>query len=175
MGHAGVQASSRGSRPRRAAVVGRSVALRHPHARSRADAETFFKGRIATFDVGAIAKIRSGAIRVIDGNVRLLEGFAENGVLLGGSAVPFDNVILATGFEPRIEEFIADAELLGPVHQWDRYPLTDNRCRSRIHPSIFFPGFDRTPLGGHSLGRWGWEVGERIAEALRSETVAQLG
>ncbi len=137
-------------------------------------AETFFKGRIATFDVGAIAQIRSGAIRVIDGNVRPLEGFTENGVQLGGSVVPFDDVILATGFEPRVEEFIADTELLGRVHQWDRYPLTDYRCRSRIHPSIFFPGFDRNPLGGHSLGRWGWEVGERIAESLRGETLGPV-
>jgi hypothetical protein len=31
--------------------------------------------------------------------------------------------------------------------------LIDGRSRSRVDPSIFFPGFDRTPLGGHSLGR----------------------
>ena len=126
-------------------------------------AETFHKGRIATFDQGTIRRIRSGAIRVIDGNVRRLDGFTGEGVRLGDQVVPLDDVILATGFEPRLEEFIADPELLGPALQWERYPLTDGRCRSRIHPSIFFPGFDRTPLGGHSLGRWGWEVGQRIA------------
>ena len=85
----------------------------------------------------------------------------------GGGAEPFDDVILATGFEPRLEEFLDVPELLGPVLWWKSHPLTDGRSRSTVHPSIFFPGFDRTPLGGQSLGRWGFEVGERIAEALR--------
>jgi hypothetical protein len=128
--------------------------------------ETFQAGRIPTFDQGAIEKIRSGAIRVIDGNARPIEGFAEEGVRFGDCAEPFDAVILATGFEPRLEDFMADREVLGPVQQWKSWPLTDGRARSRVYPSLFFPGFDRTPLGGHSLGRWGWEVGERIAEAL---------
>ena len=130
-------------------------------------AELFFKGRIATFDQGAIPKIRSGEIRVIDGNRRPIEGFVEEGIRFGDGAEPFDDVILATGFEPRLEDFIADGELLGPVRWWKSYPLTDGRCRSRVYPSIFFPGFDQTPLGGHSLGRWGYEVAERIAEGLR--------
>ena len=129
-------------------------------------AETFFKGRIATFDQGAIAKIRSGEIRVIDGNRRPIESFAKAGVRFGDGVEPFDDVILATGFEPRLEEFLADPELLGPVLWWKAYPLTDGRSRSCVYPSIFFPGFDRSPLGGNGLGRWGFEAGERIAEAL---------
>jgi cation diffusion facilitator CzcD-associated flavoprotein CzcO len=129
-------------------------------------AETFLRGRIPTFDVGAIAKIRSGAIRVIDGNARPIAGFEEAGVRLGETAERFDDVILATGFDPGLGEFIADAELLGPVRWHPLLPLTDGRCRSRVHPSIFFPGFDVTPLGGISLGYWGREVGTRMAEAL---------
>jgi indole-3-pyruvate monooxygenase len=130
-------------------------------------AELAETGRIPTFDQGAIAKIRSGAIRVIDGNRRPIESFTEAGIRFGDGDEPFDDVVFATGFEPGLEEFLDVPELLGPVLWWKSYPLTDGRSRSRIHPSIFFPGFDRTPLGGHSLGRWGWEVGERIAEALR--------
>jgi indole-3-pyruvate monooxygenase len=130
-------------------------------------AETLLAGRITTFDQGAIARIRRGDIRIIDGNQHPLHGFSAAGVHLGETEARFDDVILATGFEPRVEDFIADSELLGPGHNFARYPLTDGRCRSRIHPSIFFPGFDRSPLGGHSLGRWGWEVGETIAAALR--------
>jgi hypothetical protein len=128
--------------------------------------ELYHAGRIPTFDQGAIPKIRSGAIRVIDGNRRPIECFTEEGVRFGDGAERFDDVVLATGFEAGLEEFIADRELLGPVLFWKSHPLTDGRSRSRIHPSLFFPGFDRTPLGGVSLGRWGWEVGERIAEAL---------
>jgi indole-3-pyruvate monooxygenase len=129
-------------------------------------AETFLRGRIPTFDVGAIRSIRSGAIRVIDGNQRPIEAFCEEGVRFGDAAERFDAVVLATGFEPALDEFIADRELLGPVRWHPLLPLTDGRSRSRIHPSIFFPGFDPTPLGGVSLGYWGAEVGERIAEAL---------
>ena len=108
----------------------------------------------------------SGAIRVLDGNERPLEGLAEDGARLGGRVEPFDDVVLATGFEPGLEEFVDVPALLGPALWWKRHPLTDGRCRSRVHPTVFFPGFDRTPLGGLSLGRWGWEVGERMAEAL---------
>jgi indole-3-pyruvate monooxygenase len=131
-------------------------------------AETLLSGRITTFDQGAIARIRRGDIRIIDGTQHPLHGFSAGGVRLGDSEAHFDDVILATGFEPRVEDFIADAELLGPGHNYERYPLTNGRCRSRVHPSIFLPGFDRSPLGGHSLGRWGWEVGEAIAAALQS-------
>ncbi len=132
--------------------------------------ETFRKGRIPTFDQGAIPLIRRGAIRVIDGNLRPIDAFEEKGVRLGGEVVRFDDVILATGFEPRLEEFIADPELLGPVRWAPLLPLTDGRTRSRVHPSIFFPGFDVSPLGGISLGRFGWEAGERIADALGRST-----
>jgi indole-3-pyruvate monooxygenase len=128
--------------------------------------ETFHKGRIPTFDQGAIPKIRSGAIRVIDGNQRPLEAFEEEAVRLGGERARYDDVVLATGFEPRLEEFVADAELLGTVRGSALRPLTDGRTRSRVHPSIYFPGFDVTPLGGVSLGRFGWEAGERIAASL---------
>jgi indole-3-pyruvate monooxygenase len=41
-------------------------------------AELAHAGRIPTFDQGAIPKIRSGAIRVIDGNASLLQGCATN-------------------------------------------------------------------------------------------------
>ena len=129
-------------------------------------AQTFLRGRIPTFDVGAIREIRSGAIRVIDGNARPIERFDEEGVRFAGELERFDAVVFATGFDPALDEFIADGELLGPVRWHSRLPLTDSRSRSRVYPSIFFPGFDTTPLGGVSLGYWGHEVGERIAGAL---------
>jgi len=129
--------------------------------------ETALYGRIPTFDVGAMKYIRNRRIEVIDGNARLIRCFAEGGVELGDRVEHFDVVIFATGFHPGLEEFIADKELLGASRNFAaNFPLTDNRCRSRIDPSMFFPGFDPTPIGGLSLGRWGWEVGERIADEL---------
>ncbi|MEX2207079.1 MAG: NAD(P)/FAD-dependent oxidoreductase [Myxococcota bacterium] len=128
--------------------------------------ETFLNGRIPVFDIGAIGAIRRGAIRIIDGNERPIESFTEKGVCFRGGEEAFDAVILATGFEPRLDEFIAARELLG-TGRWGRLmPVTDGRSRSTVHPSVWFPGFDITPNGGWSLGPWGWEAGEAIAEQL---------
>jgi indole-3-pyruvate monooxygenase len=128
--------------------------------------ETFTNGRIPVYDVGTADAIRNGRIRVIDGNARPIEGFECDGVRLGGARERFDVVILATGFQPKLEDFMADARLLGPVRWLARSALTDGRCRSTVTPSLFFPGFDPTPIGGFSLGRWGFEVGAKIADAL---------
>jgi indole-3-pyruvate monooxygenase len=129
--------------------------------------EVYATGRIPVFDVGAIRAIRKGTIRIIDGNARPIERFTEKGVRFRDGERPFDAVVLATGFEPRLEEFVAP-ELLG-VGRWGKLlPITDRRSRSTVHPSAFFPGFDVSVNGGHSLGLWGWECGEKIAAELRS-------
>jgi hypothetical protein len=133
-------------------------------------AETSLRGRVPTLDVGAIAKIRSGAIRGIDGDARPIAGFEAAGVRRGAAVLPCDAVILGTGFDPGLGDFMADAELLGAVRWHPLRPKTDGRCRSTVHPSIFFPGFDPTPLGGISLGYWGSEVGSRIAEGLAARS-----
>lgn len=135
--------------------------------------ETFTNGRIPVFDVGTIREIRRGRIEVIDGNVRALESFEPNGMRFTDGVEPFDDVILATGFEPRLEEFVHLPELLGSVRWHETYPLTDGRSRSRVVSSIFFPGFDPAVNGGLSLGRWGWEAGERIAEEFLGGGVAR--
>lgn len=130
--------------------------------------ETSRYGRIPVLDQGAIRRIRSGAIRIIDGNVRPIEGFTRDGVRCAGGAEKYDAVIVAAGFAPQLESFLDDhAALLGPV-RWHRLaPLTDGRSRSRVYPSAFFPGFDPSVNGGLSLGRWGWEAGEKIASEGR--------
>jgi cation diffusion facilitator CzcD-associated flavoprotein CzcO len=129
--------------------------------------EQYANGRIPTFDVGAIPAIRSGKLQVIDGNVREIEAVGEGGVRFSDGIEPFDAVILGTGFKPRLEDFLDDADkMTGPVRWHARSALTDGRCRSTVFPSAFFPGFDPTVLGGLSLGRWGVEVGDRIADEL---------
>jgi len=129
--------------------------------------QTYRLGRIAVFDVGAIPEIERGRIEIVDGTVRPIDGFTPGGVVLGGREELLDAVVLATGFRPGLDEFLADGELLGPVRYQPVYPLTDGRGRSRVYPSIFFPGFDPAVAFGLSLGRWGWEIGERIAASLR--------
>jgi putative flavoprotein involved in K+ transport len=125
-----------------------------------------YEHRLPVMDVGAIPRIRDGRIRVIDGNVRPIRGFTPAGVALGDREERFDEVVLATGYEPGLEQLLGDTELLAPRHGHPHWPVTNGRCRSRVRPSVFFPGFDPTPLGGISLGRWGWEVGDVIASEL---------
>ena len=128
--------------------------------------DTYLNNRIPTFDQGTISAIKRGDVRVIDGNERPINGFVSDGVELGDRVETFDDVILATGYEPGLEEFIAEETLLAPALGYAAYPRTDGRCRSSVDPTLFFPGFDRTPLGGFSLGRWGWEIADVMAAAL---------
>jgi hypothetical protein len=75
-------------------------------------------------------------------------------------------VILATRFRASLDFLDEPERLLAPDE--DRglvLPFTDGRCRSAIEPTLFFPGFDLSAIGGFSLGRWGWEIGRIIARA----------
>jgi indole-3-pyruvate monooxygenase len=141
----------------RDAVTGRFSAdlgrfgIRKPRVGPQEDAMR--NGRIAVFDVGTISAIRAGRIHVIDGVARPLEGFTATGVQLSGRDERFDSVIFATGYEPNLEAFLSHPEMLGRVRWWRSAPLTDGRSRSRVYPTAFFPGFDITANGGHSLAR----------------------
>lgn len=129
--------------------------------------DMMYSHRIPVMDVGAVGAIRDGSIRVIDGNARDLVELTSGGVRFGDGEERFDDVILATGYEPGLGHLLADADLTRSAYGCAHWPVTDGRCRSTVRPSMFFPGFDVTPLGGVSLGRWGWEIGDRIAEAVR--------
>ena len=121
------------------------------------------------------AAIRARRIHVIDGNVHPITGFTRHGVRLGHRDEAFGTVLFCTGYEPRLEEFLAEPEMLAPVRWWRSAPLTDGRSRSRVYPSAFFPGFDVSVNGGHSLGLWGWEAGESIAAALHASPMSGAG
>ncbi len=120
--------------------------------------------RVPVIDQGAAPLMRSGDIEVIKD--RLVE-FTPRGVQLAThGAREFDAVILATGFEPGLEEFVP-AELLTRVPSHGRlFPKTDSRCASTVYDDIYFVGFDHSLMSGLSLGLWGFEVGEKIATAL---------
>lgn len=130
--------------------------------------EMMVKNRVPVFDQGTIPLIQNGTIRIIDGNIRPIRKFTPTGVLLGEEDEPYDAVILATGFKP-VLDFLENDNLI----EWDdekkmNLPVTDGRCCSTVEPSLYFPGFDITAIGGYSLGRWGWEIGEKIYSELNS-------
>ena len=136
---------------------------------ARSPAEEMYRyGRVPWFDVGTVAAIEAGSIAVINGNERPLATLTAAGAQLGASEEPFDAVILGTGFQPGLDEFIADTQglLAERPETGQLYPITDGRCASAVEPTLFFPGFDLNGNGGLSLGLWGFEVADRMAGAL---------
>jgi indole-3-pyruvate monooxygenase len=127
--------------------------------------EMLVKGRVPVFDQGALPLIRQGKIKIIDGNAYPIRRLTTTGAQLGDAETAFDSVILATGFKPGLDEFLEDHPRLVAWDEQRRQhlPITDGRCRSTVEPTLFFPGFDLSATGGFSLGRWGWEVGQKIA------------
>lgn len=128
-------------------------------------------GRIGTFDQGAIQMIGDGRIMVRNGK---LVRFSEDGACLGdGTAIPADVVVLATGFQPRLEEFFEEPDLFLQANQEGKgtgtsflTPRTDTRGRSTVDSSLFFVGFDQAVNGGLAMGFWGWSCGFLISQGL---------
>lgn len=129
------------------------------------------EGRIGTFDQGAIDLIRARKIVVRKGHVVRFAG--SEVVLSDGSCVAATAVVLATGFQPKLEEFLHEPERFLERNQEGKgcglgylTPKTDGRCRSTVDDSIFFVGFDQAVNGGFSMGFWGWSCGFLVAKAL---------
>ncbi len=112
-------------------------------------------GRVPLIDVGTLALIRQGHVRVVPG----IEGFGEREVrFVDGQQLPFDAVVLATGYRARLDRFLEDADT-----------LTDDRGYPRWHgvagpvPGLYFCGF-ANPVSG-ALRESGIEA-RRIARSI---------
>jgi cation diffusion facilitator CzcD-associated flavoprotein CzcO len=114
------------------------------------------QGRIPLIDIGTVALIKQGKIRVVPGP----RAYTATGVVLtDGRELPADLVVLATGYRPGLDAFLEGAA-----------DLVDERGYPRWHgaavpgaPGLYFLGF-RNPLTGalHDIAR----EAERIAAAL---------
>jgi indole-3-pyruvate monooxygenase len=112
-------------------------------------------GRIPLIDIGTIARIRSGRIRV-RGDVRALtEGGAT---FVDGGESAYDAIVLATGFRPRLEAFLPRAA-----------EVLDDRGYPRLSggetalPGLYFVGFHMGQAG--HLRQIGIEA-RRVSEAI---------
>ena len=114
--------------------------------------------RIPLIDIGTIAAIRRGAIRVRPG-IERLEGsrihFAD------GRSEAFDAVVLATGFRPSFDRFLEGAgDALGP----DGVPLVSGDVTAV--PGLFFCGFHVSPTGMlRAIGAEARRIARRIGGA----------
>ncbi|HEY1942622.1 MAG TPA: NAD(P)/FAD-dependent oxidoreductase [Roseiarcus sp.] len=111
-------------------------------------------GRVPLLDVGTVAKIRAGAIKVRGAIDRLTP---EGVVFSRTGPEAFDAIILATGFRPDLSALLPDAR---GVLNADGQPLVSGRPTAE--PGLFFCGA-KTPATGQ-LREIGIEA-ERIAAA----------
>lgn len=96
-------------------------------------------GRIPLLDIGTLARIRDGSIKVRGGIAR----FTEDGVTFADRATErFDAVILATGFRPDLRALLPDAPDAFDAHG---LPLVAGHTTSE--PGLFFCGQRVVPTG----------------------------
>ncbi|MEO7243127.1 MAG: NAD(P)/FAD-dependent oxidoreductase, partial [Variovorax sp.] len=117
------------------------------------------RGRTPVIDVGTVAKIRSGAIRVHPGIERLTENGA---VFTDGSAAQFDVLLAATGYRSGIEAFFTDVQV--PV---DASGLPTSVIGEGALAGVYFVGFDTHQPGGllRSIGLQAHAVAQHISGA----------
>lgn len=136
--------------------------VRGPRARIELEA------RIPLIDVGTIALIKRGEIAVHPGIAR----FSEEGVVFAdGRAERFDAVILATGYQPRVDEFVTGA---AAVLDAEGAPLSSG-CESAM-PGLYFCGFRVTPTGMlREIAHEAHRISLAIARKAQSQVSADPG
>lgn len=97
------------------------------------------QGRVPILDVGTIAKIKEGKIRVVPA---IQEVFSTRVGFTDGQRLPFDVIILATGYTPGldrvIEGFESIADARGRPHRFGE---------ETVIPGLYFVGFKNPPTG----------------------------
>lgn len=115
-------------------------------------------GRIPILDIGTIAQVRAGWIRVMPG---VQEVLTDRVRFADGHTEAFDAIILATGYRPGLDRFIGGFD-----------SLSDERGRPRRFgeetglPGLFFVGFRNPPTG--ALREIAIEA-PRVAAAIRAQ------
>lgn len=111
--------------------------------------------RVPLIDVGTVALIKQNKIRVVPGITR----FTGTGVVFeDGRELPFDVVVLATGYRTGIDEFLDGA-----------HEVLDGRGHPRVYgaeaaPGLYFVGY-RNPITGqlHDIALEAQRVADHIA------------
>ena len=111
-------------------------------------------GRVPLIDIGTLAKIRDGSIKLRGG----IDRFTPDGVVFTDArAEAFDEVILATGFRPDLRRLMPD---VAGVFDQHGMPLVTGRATAA--PGLYFCGQITVPTG--QLREIGIEA-QRIADS----------
>lgn len=98
-------------------------------------------GQTPVIDLGTVARIKSGDIKVIPG----MEHFTPRGALFkNGEEYEFDSVILATGYRAHLEDFIPNVRTA--LNELDGLPRSP--IGTAEFEGMYFIGFDNYKPGG---------------------------
>jgi cation diffusion facilitator CzcD-associated flavoprotein CzcO len=113
-------------------------------------------GRVPLIDVGTLAKIRDGSIRISGGIDRL----TQDGVVFDdATSATFDAIILATGFRPDLRQLLP-----GETDVFDGHGMPRVTGRLTSAPGLYFCGQITSPTG--QLREIALEA-QRIADSAR--------
>jgi cation diffusion facilitator CzcD-associated flavoprotein CzcO len=113
--------------------------------------------RVPLLDVGTLARIRDGTIKVRGG----IDRFTSDGVVFSDTpAETFDCIILATGFRPDLRRLLPEAKGV-----FDRHGMPLATGRATLEPGLLFCGLIASPTG--QLREIGIEA-QRIARLVKS-------
>ena len=116
------------------------------------------RSRVPMLDVGTIALIKSGEIKVYPG-IERLEG--QEVVFTDGQRLAADALVLATGYRPQVQAFLADADA---VLDAQGTPLCSGQATALA--GLYFCGFYVSPAG--MFREMGMEA-KRIAAAIAAQ------
>ncbi|CAM0947660.1 unnamed protein product [Alopecurus aequalis] len=102
------------------------------------------RGRTPVLDIGALEKIRAGEIAVVPGVKRFMAGGAE---MADGSFVAADAVVLATGYQSNVPQWLKGSDLFSG----EGYPKAGFPEGWKGESGLYSVGFTRRGLAGVAL------------------------
>lgn len=117
------------------------------------------EGKTPVIDVGTVARIKKGDIQIYPGIQTLLHGGVR---FTDGTEHPFDAVLLATGYDPALNELFPNTAL--PL---DRRGMPTEVVGEGALAGVYFVGFDVRQPGGllRAIAGQAQQVADHIAQA----------
>ena len=121
------------------------------------------EGRTPVIDVGTLARIRAGDIRVHPG-IEQLKARAVR--FIDGQEASFDTIVLATGYEAGLQAFVPGVDL-----GLDARGLPREAIGRGVRAGLHFTGFDLRQPGGllRTIAQQAQEVAQEVARAVAQE------
>uniref|UniRef100_A0A7N0U652 Flavin-containing monooxygenase n=1 Tax=Kalanchoe fedtschenkoi TaxID=63787 RepID=A0A7N0U652_KALFE len=118
-------------------------------------------GKTPVLDIGALAKIKAGEIKVVPG----IKELSSNGVeLVNGEYLHLDAVILATGYRSNVPSWLHESDFFCK----NGFPKTALPNSWKGQSGLYAVGFSRKGLAGASMDAM--KIAQDIGEVWRKET-----